>query len=68
VLNISGLLLKNRGDKLTFKHTITKNNLEDLRMKKVMSILALALVMVGLTGCLDSQDGSKQKVSSSVQL
>ena len=37
-------------------------------MKKVMSVLALALVMVGLTGCLDSQDGSKQKVSSSVQL
>ena len=68
MLNISGLLLKIRHPKLAFKHTIIKNNLEDFHMKKVMSVLALALVMVGLTGCLDSQDGSKQKVSSSVQL
>jgi len=34
-------------------------------MKKVLSILALALLVVGLTGCMDNPDGSKQKVSSS---
>ena len=50
------------------KRTIIKNNLEDFHMKKVISVLALALMIVGLTGCLDSQDGSKQKVSSSIQL
>jgi predicted small lipoprotein YifL len=37
-------------------------------MKKVLAILAMALMIVGLTGCMDSQDGSKQKVSSSIQL
>ena len=37
-------------------------------MKKIISVLALALMIVGLTGCIDSQDGSKQKVSSSVSL
>jgi PBP1b-binding outer membrane lipoprotein LpoB len=37
-------------------------------MKKVASVLALALMIVGLTGCMDDQDGSKQKVSSSISL
>jgi predicted small lipoprotein YifL len=30
-------------------------------MKKVLSVLALALMIVGLTGCLDPQDGEKQR-------
>ncbi len=37
-------------------------------MKKVLAILAMALMIVGLTGCIDSQDDSKQKVSSSIAL
>lgn len=40
-------------------------------MKKVLSLLAMAAVIVSLTGCMDNPDGSKQKVSSatsSVQL
>lgn len=40
-------------------------------MKKILSLLAMALMIVGLTGCLDDPDGSKQKVSgsaSSIQL
>lgn len=37
-------------------------------MKKVLAILAMALMIVGLTGCMDDQDGSKQKVSSSISL
>lgn len=37
-------------------------------MKKLASVLALALMIVGLTGCMDDQDGSKQKVSSSISL
>lgn len=37
-------------------------------MKKLASVLALALMIVGLTGCMDPQDGSKQKVSSSISL
>ena len=37
-------------------------------MKKTLAILAMALMVVGLTGCLDPQDGSKQKVSSSISL
>jgi len=35
-------------------------------MKKFLSILAVALMVVGLAGCLDDPDGSKQRVSSSV--
>ncbi len=35
-------------------------------MKKILSLLALALMIVGLTGCMDDPDGSKQKVSSPV--
>lgn len=34
-------------------------------MKQILSVLALTLMIVGLTGCIDSQDGQKQKVSSS---
>lgn len=30
-------------------------------MKKVLSVLAMALMIVGLTGCMDPQDGSKQR-------
>jgi hypothetical protein len=37
-------------------------------MKKVLSLLAMALMIVGLAGCMDDPDGSKQKVSSSIQL
>jgi PBP1b-binding outer membrane lipoprotein LpoB len=37
-------------------------------MKKLASVLALALMIVGLTGCIDPQDGTKQKVSSSISL
>lgn len=40
-------------------------------MKKVLSLVALALMIVGLTGCLDPQDGEKQRLSSptsSIQL
>ncbi len=34
-------------------------------MKKVISLVALALMIVGLTGCMDPQDGTKQRPSSS---
>lgn len=37
-------------------------------MKKVLAILAMALMIVGLTGCIDGQDDSKQKTSSSISL
>jgi hypothetical protein len=37
-------------------------------MKKALAILAMALMIVGLTGCIDSQDGSKQKTSSTISL
>jgi len=37
-------------------------------MKKILALLAMALMVVGLTGCLDNPDGSKQKVSSSIEL
>jgi hypothetical protein len=48
-----------------------KNNLtplEDINMKKIFALLALALMIVGLSGCMDDPDGSKQKVSSSISL
>jgi hypothetical protein len=35
-------------------------------MKKFISLLAIAMMVIGLTGCLDDPDGSNQKVSSSV--
>jgi predicted small lipoprotein YifL len=34
-------------------------------MKKVISLVAVALMIVGLTGCMDPQDGTKQRPSSS---
>jgi len=34
-------------------------------MKKVLSLLAMTLMIVGLSGCMDNPDGSKQNVSSS---
>jgi hypothetical protein len=34
-------------------------------MKKVLSVLAMTLMIVGLTGCMDDPDGSNQNVSSS---
>lgn len=34
-------------------------------MKKVLSLIAITVMVVGLTGCMDDPDGSKQKVSSS---
>jgi hypothetical protein len=37
-------------------------------MKKVLSLVAMALMIVGLTGCIDNPDDSKQKVASSIQL
>ena len=40
-------------------------------MKKVLSLLAMTLMIVGLSGCMDDPDGAKQKVSgstSSIQL
>ena len=40
-------------------------------MKKVLSLVAMTLMIVGLTGCMDDPDGSQQKISSpaaSIQL
>ncbi len=37
-------------------------------MKKTLSVIAMALMIIGLTGCLDDPDKSAQKVSSSIQL
>ncbi len=37
-------------------------------MKKVLALLAMALMIIGLTGCLDDPDGEKQKLSSSIEL
>ncbi len=34
-------------------------------MNKVLSVLAMTLMIVGLTGCMDDPDGSNQNVSSS---
>ena len=31
-------------------------------MKKVLSLVAMTLMIVGLTGCMDNPDGSKQTV------
>ena len=36
-----------------------KKSLEDI-MKKVLSLLAMAAVIVSLAGCMDDPDGSKQ--------
>ena len=32
-------------------------------MKKVLSVVAVALMLIGLVGCMDDPDGSKQHVS-----
>ncbi len=37
-------------------------------MKKFLAILAMAVMVVGLSGCLDDPDSSKQKVSSSLEI
>lgn len=39
-------------------------------MKKIISLVAVALMIVGLTGCLDPEDGTKQRpaASSSIAL
>ncbi|PKD40163.1 hypothetical protein CWO84_11225 [Methylomonas sp. Kb3] len=41
--------------------------LEDV-MKKVLSLLAMTLMIAGLSGCMDDPDASKQKVSSSTSV
>jgi predicted small lipoprotein YifL len=35
-------------------------------MKKVLSVVVVALMIVGLAGCMDDPDGSKQKVGDHV--
>jgi hypothetical protein len=39
-------------------------------MNKILALLAMALMIIGLTGCLDDPDDSKQRpgASSSFQL
>jgi hypothetical protein len=37
-------------------------------MKKILALLAMALMIVGLSGCMDDPDGSKQKVESTITL
>jgi hypothetical protein len=39
-------------------------------MKKIISLVAVALMIVGLTGCMDPQDGTRQRPgeSSSIAL
>jgi hypothetical protein len=37
-------------------------------MKKILALLAMAVMVVGLSGCLDDPDTSKQKVSSYLEL
>jgi hypothetical protein len=37
-------------------------------MKKILTLLAMSLMIIGLAGCMDDPDGSKQKISSSIQL
>jgi hypothetical protein len=49
--------------------TVQKINIKTFRrikMKKIVSLLAMAVMVVSLTGCLDDPDGSKEKVSSSI--
>jgi hypothetical protein len=47
---------------------IIETPLEDILMNKILSLIAMALMIVGLSGCLDDPDKSAQKVSSSIQL
>jgi predicted small lipoprotein YifL len=37
-------------------------------MKRVISLVAVALMIVGLTGCMDPQDGTKQRPSESAHI
>jgi hypothetical protein len=37
-------------------------------MKKILALLAMAVMVVGLSGCIDNPDDQKQKVSSSISL
>ncbi len=37
-------------------------------MKKILSILAVAMMVAGLTGCMDDPDGSRQRVESHISL
>ena len=37
-------------------------------MKKVLALVAMTLMIVGLSGCMDNPDGSKQKTSSSTSI
>ncbi len=37
-------------------------------MKKVLSLLAMSLMIVGLSGCMDDPDGSRQKTSSTTSI
>jgi hypothetical protein len=37
-------------------------------MKKVLALLAMALMIVGLSGCMDDPDKSAQKLTSSITL
>ncbi len=32
-------------------------------MKKVLSVLAITLMLIGVTGCMDDPDGSEQRIS-----
>ena len=34
-----------------------------MKMKKILSVLAMTLMIVGLSACMDDPDGSKQNVS-----
>ena len=34
-------------------------------MKKILSLLAMTLMIVGLAGCMDDPDGSRQRVEQS---
>lgn len=33
-------------------------------MKKVLSLIAMASIVIGLTGCMDDPDGSKQSTKN----
>lgn len=33
-------------------------------MKKTLSVLAMTLMIIGLTGCMDNPDGSRQNVNN----
>lgn len=37
-------------------------------MKKVLSLLAMTLMIVGLSGCMDDPDSSKQRVESTISM